>query len=73
MLKTNVAAPALLAALFLPLLEKGTKKTIVNVSSAMGSLAHCQGSAMSMYCVSKAALNMLVRCLSHLVLARADH
>ena len=55
MLKTNVAAPALLAALFLPLLEKGTKKTIVNVSSAMGSLAHCQGNAMSMYCVSKAA------------------
>lgn len=62
MLQTNVAAPALLATLFLPLLEKGRKKTIVNVSSGMGSLTQDHGSSMTTYCISKAALNMLVRC-----------
>ena len=71
MLQTNVAAPALLAALFLPLLEKGAKKTIVNVSSAMGSLTQDHGSMMSMYCVSKAALNMLVRLPSRSLPVRA--
>ena len=62
-LQTNVAAPALLAALFLPLLEKGAKKTIVNVSSSMGShtLLKDGESGMMAYYVSKAAVNMLVR------------
>lgn len=73
MLQTNVAAPALLAALFLPLLEKGTKKTIVNVSSGMGSLTQDHGSMMSMYCVSKAALNMLVRLSFRFLYETASH
>ncbi|KZT63395.1 NAD(P)-binding protein [Daedalea quercina L-15889] len=58
-LQTNVAAPALLGAVYLPLLDKGSKKTIVNVSSGMGSLTQEHGSAMTTYCVSKAAVNML--------------
>ncbi|EPS96143.1 NAD-binding protein [Fomitopsis schrenkii] len=52
-------APPLLASLFLPLLEKGTKETIVNVSSSMGSLTEDHADRMETYCVSKAALNMV--------------
>lgn len=62
-LQANVAAPALLASLYLPLLERGGKKTIVNVGSGMGShtLLKDGESGMMAYYVSKAAVNMLVR------------
>ena len=63
MLQANVAAPALLASLYLPLLKRGVQKTIVNVSSGMGShnLLKDGESGMAAYYVSKAAVNMLVR------------
>ena len=60
-LQANVAAPALLASLYLPLLERGGKKTIVNISSSFGSISIDAGVACVSYAVSKAGLNMLVR------------
>ncbi|KAI0715865.1 C-factor [Cerioporus squamosus] len=41
--KTNVAAPALIAQLYLPLVEKSEKKTIVNVSSSLGAFGYGYG------------------------------
>ncbi|RDX52109.1 C-factor [Lentinus brumalis] len=57
--KTNVAAPALMAQVYLPLIEKSTKKTIVNVSSSLGSFVSPSGARWASYSVTKAALNML--------------
>ncbi|TFY52499.1 hypothetical protein EVJ58_g9984 [Rhodofomes roseus] len=59
LLQTNVAAPALLGQVYAPLLEKGTKKTIVNVSSTLGSIGTDLGETTATYSVSKTALNML--------------
>ncbi|KAH9924028.1 NAD(P)-binding protein [Fomitopsis serialis] len=58
-LQTNVAAPALLGQLYAPLLEKGTRRTIVNVSSALGRFSRDSGAAVATYSVSKTAVNML--------------
>ena len=58
---TNVAGPAYVSHAFLPLLEKGGKKTIVNVSSTAGSIGSDFSADQTSYGVSKAALNMLVR------------
>lgn len=62
-LKTNVTAPALCGAVPPASREKKRpKKAIVNMSSGMSSLTQQDhGSMLSTYCVSKAALNMLVR------------
>ncbi|KAI0743401.1 NAD(P)-binding protein [Daedaleopsis nitida] len=61
-LRTNVSAPAHIAQVFLPLVERSTKKTIVNMSSTNGSKTWEGGMARSAsYSISKAALNMLVR------------
>ena len=57
---TNVVGPAYIAQAFLPLVEKSTKKTIVNVSSSGGSIASDLGPTAVAYSVSKAAMNMLV-------------
>lgn len=57
--ETNVAAPGLVAQVYLPLVEKSTRKVIVNVSSGLGSIGNDRGSIQASYCVSKAALNML--------------
>jgi NAD(P)-dependent dehydrogenase (short-subunit alcohol dehydrogenase family) len=58
-LRTNVAGPALLTRALLPLLARGRRKTIANVSSSLGSLASTTGGFSYAYCASKAALNML--------------
>ena len=58
---TNVAGAAYVAHAFLPLLEKSRKKTIVNISSTLGSMGADYGAYHSSYSISKAALNMLVR------------
>lgn len=59
---TNVVAPAYITQLFLPLVEKSKKKTVVNVSSTLGSLgADGFGTRSTSYAISKAALNMVVR------------
>lgn len=57
--RTNVAGPALLTRALLPLLARGRRKTIVDVSSSLGSLAATTGGFSYAYCASKAALNML--------------
>ncbi|EIW54626.1 NAD-P-binding protein, partial [Trametes versicolor FP-101664 SS1] len=66
LLRTNVAGPALVAQVCLPLLERGHAKMLVNVSSTSGSIGsvkhiekeeHRVGGAA--YSISKAALNML--------------
>ena len=65
---TNVAGPAYVSHAFLPLLEKGGKKTIVNISTTLGSIGTDFGPGQTSYSISKAALNMLVRPLA----ARGD-
>ena len=57
--RTNVAGPALLTKALLPLLRRGSRKVVVNVSSSLGSLAGTSGGFSYAYCASKAALNML--------------
>lgn len=58
---TNVIGPAHVAQAYLPLVEKSAAKTIVNVSSTLGSLGTDFGPHFASYSISKAALNMLVR------------
>ena len=65
---TNVAGPVYVSHAFLPLLEKGGKKTIVNISTTLGSIGTDFGPGQTSYSISKAALNMLVRPLA----ARGD-
>ena len=57
----NVLGPALVAQAYLPLLERGAKKTVVNVSSGLASVGLACGAKNASYSISKAALNMLVR------------
>ena len=60
--ETNVAATAIVSQVFLPLVEKSTQKTIVNVSSILGSMGTVgDNDRWASYSVTKAALNMLVR------------
>ncbi|EIW54690.1 NAD-P-binding protein [Trametes versicolor FP-101664 SS1] len=56
---TNVIGPAHVAQAYLPLVEKSAAKTIVNVSSTLGSLGTDFGPHFASYSISKAALNML--------------
>ncbi|KAI0765958.1 C-factor [Trametes elegans] len=57
--QTNVVGPALIAQTFLPLLEKGQRKVIVNMSSGLASIGLDCGPKCTTYSISKAALNML--------------
>lgn len=54
----NAVGPLRVIQCFLPLLERGARKLIVNVSSEAGSLQHSWRDRMYGYCMSKAALNM---------------
>ncbi|KAI0737547.1 NAD-P-binding protein [Daedaleopsis nitida] len=56
---TNVAGPAHVAQAFCALLEKSGKKTLVNISSVLGSNGTDYGASHASYSVSKAAVNML--------------
>src|SRR5215471_2499222 len=67
--RTNVFGPALLTKALLPLLRRGNRKIVVNVSSGLGSLAATPGGFSYAYCASKSALNMLT-VLMHRELAR---
>jgi NAD(P)-dependent dehydrogenase (short-subunit alcohol dehydrogenase family) len=58
-LRTNVMGPALLTKALLPLLARGQRRCVVNVSSLLGSLTTGVGGFSYAYCASKAALNML--------------
>jgi NAD(P)-dependent dehydrogenase (short-subunit alcohol dehydrogenase family) len=61
----NVVGVQIVTMTFLPLLKKGTKKTIVNISSFLASLEYTDGRfrnfAFHAYCLSKTAVNYLVR------------
>jgi NAD(P)-dependent dehydrogenase (short-subunit alcohol dehydrogenase family) len=57
--RTNVFGPALLTRSLLPVLRRGSRRIIANVSSSLGSLASTPGGFSYAYCSSKAALNML--------------
>ncbi len=48
----------LLVRALLPLLRRGTRRVIANISSGLGSLAGTPGGFSYAYCASKAALNM---------------
>ena len=58
-LLSNVAGPALITQVFVPLVERSSRKVIVNTSSVMGSFGKDLGSVVASYGISKAALNML--------------
>ena len=55
---------------FLPLLERGGQKLIVNISSEAGSIADCRRENQFAYCMSKATLNMQSK-VSRIILSRA--
>jgi NAD(P)-dependent dehydrogenase (short-subunit alcohol dehydrogenase family) len=50
---------------FLPLLENGSKKLILNISSEAGSIGDCTRESWFAYCMSKAALNMQCKLLQN--------
>ncbi|KAI0779262.1 C-factor [Fomes fomentarius] len=57
--KTNVAAPARMAQVYLPLIEKSEKKTLINISSSIGAFGYGYGELWTSYGITKTALNML--------------
>ncbi|KAI0765965.1 NAD-P-binding protein [Trametes elegans] len=57
--KTNVVAPALLGQVYLPLIGKSTKKTIVNVSTSLSAFGYGYGELWASYAITKTGLNML--------------
>jgi NAD(P)-dependent dehydrogenase (short-subunit alcohol dehydrogenase family) len=56
--EVNSVGPLRVAKHGLPLLRKGRRKLIVNVSSEAGSIGDCRRQAEYAYCMSKSALNM---------------
>jgi NAD(P)-dependent dehydrogenase (short-subunit alcohol dehydrogenase family) len=61
----NALGPLRVTQRFLPLLRRGERKVIVNISSEAGSLARCGRKSWFGYCMSKAALNMQTRILEN--------
>ena len=59
----NSFGPLRVTQQMLPLMEKGTRKLIINVSSEAGSIADAWRKQEFAYCMSKAALNMQTRLL----------
>lgn len=55
----NVAGPALVTKIFIPLIEQGNRQVIANVSSALASIGTDFGREHTSYSVSKYGLNML--------------
>jgi NAD(P)-dependent dehydrogenase (short-subunit alcohol dehydrogenase family) len=60
---TNAIAPLQMARAFVGHLEQGNLKTIASISSQMGSIGLCEGGSYA-YRMSKAALNMGMKCLA---------
>ena len=54
----NAFGPLRVIQQFIPLLEKGQRKLIINISSEAGSIGNCNRIGGFSYCMSKAALNM---------------
>jgi NAD(P)-dependent dehydrogenase (short-subunit alcohol dehydrogenase family) len=66
----NAFGPLRVVQQFLPLLENGHGKLIVNISSEAGSIADCWRSREFAYCMSKAALNMQSKLLRNYLAPR---
>jgi NAD(P)-dependent dehydrogenase (short-subunit alcohol dehydrogenase family) len=64
-LNVNTFGPLRVTQQFLPLLEKGAGKLIINISSEAGSISDCRRTNEYAYCMSKAALNMQSRILQN--------
>lgn len=64
-LAVNAIGPLIVLKHFIPLLFKGKRKLIVNISSEAGSISTCWRKAEYDYCMSKAALNMASRILQN--------
>jgi NAD(P)-dependent dehydrogenase (short-subunit alcohol dehydrogenase family) len=61
----NSVAPLIIIKHALPLVRRGERKLIVNVSSEAGSIGDCWRKSEYAYCMSKAALNMASRILQN--------
>jgi NAD(P)-dependent dehydrogenase (short-subunit alcohol dehydrogenase family) len=61
----NAFGPLRVTKAFLPLLRRGTMKTIVNISSEAGSIQDCWRTGMFGYSMSKSALNMQSKLLDN--------
>ncbi|KAI0659978.1 NAD-P-binding protein [Cubamyces menziesii] len=57
--QVNVIGPARVYQAYLPLVAKSQKKTIVNISSDLGSIGRNRGIMATSYSITKSALNML--------------
>jgi NAD(P)-dependent dehydrogenase (short-subunit alcohol dehydrogenase family) len=64
-MQVNAFGPLRVIQRLLPLLEKGTGKTIVNVSSEAGSIGGACRTREFEYCMSKAALDMQTKLLAN--------
>ena len=71
--QTNTIGPALVSQAFLPLVERSKKRTIVNITSGLGSIAQDISDLYTSYAMAKAALNMLVGSFSTCFLQRNPH
>jgi NAD(P)-dependent dehydrogenase (short-subunit alcohol dehydrogenase family) len=60
----NAIAPLNMAQIFSPQIARGSQKTIVTISSKMGSIADNSGGGSYIYRSSKAALNMVMKSLA---------
>lgn len=63
---TNTFGPYIVIKYFLPLLYKGEKQCIINISSEAGSVSSC-GINYCSYSMSKAALNLMTQMFSNLL------
>ncbi|KAI0656139.1 NAD-P-binding protein [Cubamyces menziesii] len=57
--RVNVLGPARVYQAYLPLVAKSQKKTVVNMSSRLGSIGNNCGTLYTTYSITKTALNML--------------
>jgi NAD(P)-dependent dehydrogenase (short-subunit alcohol dehydrogenase family) len=64
-LNVNTFGPLRMVQQFLPLLEKGNRKLIINISSEAGSITDCWRESEFAYSMSKAALNIQSKILQN--------
>ena len=69
-MEVNAFGPLRVTQQFLPLLEKGQRRLILNISSEAGSISDCWRKREYAYCMSKAALNMQSKILHNYLVPR---
>jgi NAD(P)-dependent dehydrogenase (short-subunit alcohol dehydrogenase family) len=62
--QVNSVAPVIVAQAYADLLRRGTSARLINLSSAVGSITRREDGCDYSYPASKAALNMMTRCLA---------